>query len=132
MPTRIKRYRQRALISKLVVGILNLLSERYYKPHEDAGDVLIGLAVLQGQAEGRPMTSGMVAKYIGMPRATAYRRVAALVKQGRLNMDQETKTLSIPTKILNSSEALQTSREISRRIHQTNLALSKVDTDTIV
>jgi biotin operon repressor len=46
--------------------------------------LLVLLAVFVGDAENRPMSAPKIADYIGLPRASVYRRVRYLTDQGRI------------------------------------------------
>lgn len=46
--------------------------------------LLVLIAVYIGDAENRPMSASKIAGYVGLPRASVYRRIDRLTKEGRI------------------------------------------------
>lgn len=62
-----------------------LLKERRFGAR--AGDVLILMGVMIGQAEGKPLSAFKLADLVGIPRPTVMRRLARLTRDGLLMRD---------------------------------------------
>jgi predicted transcriptional regulator len=127
---RIQRFRQRALIARLFMEMLTTVSGQYSEL-TSYDDLLIGIAVALGQAEGRPMTTTKAAAFIGMPRTTVLRRVRVLVERGLLIEDPVTRHLQVPLERLNDESAVKMIARLEQLINSTAQALSKLDTKTI-
>jgi predicted transcriptional regulator len=50
-------------------------------------DIVLLSAVMIGHAEGRPMTCGKLSAYVGMPRATVFRRLQEMMSAGIIRHD---------------------------------------------
>jgi predicted transcriptional regulator len=78
------------IVAKLLLEIMRVASCRLFKQprYTSASDeVLIYAAIFLGHAEGRPMTAGKLADFIGMPRATVDRKVKLLAEKGFVSAD---------------------------------------------
>ncbi|KWN15868.1 hypothetical protein WM21_11880 [Burkholderia ubonensis] len=62
-----------------------LLRERRFGAR--AGDVLILMGVMIGEAEGKPLSAYKLAYLVGMPRPTVIRRLARLTRDGLVMRD---------------------------------------------
>jgi DNA-binding IclR family transcriptional regulator len=94
-------------------------------------DVLLCAAVYIGQCEGRLMTAGKLAEYIGMPRPTAFRKLHTLKERGVLDVSKSGRWCvsnnlpEISAKISRSVDALVPI------IHRAAAELSKLDAKPI-
>lgn len=130
MPKRIKTAKQRAELAKLTVWLVEYICQQYMGDEmfsASSGDVMLCCGIFVGQAEGRPMTAGNLADYIGMPRPTVVRRLKALEKRGLVEMDGSKALL--PMCIINSPA--MTTGEVVRRVHRVSANLSKMDSKPI-
>jgi DNA-binding IclR family transcriptional regulator len=76
---------KRSLIARVIIDTMRVYSRAYWKDEnigEHAIDILIGLAIMIGEAEGRPMSATDVAAYVGIPRATVIRHLHAAQADG--------------------------------------------------
>jgi hypothetical protein len=69
---------QRALVARTVMDMMRSVCRAYFGddaigPH--ALDLVLGMAIMLGQAEGRPMSTSDIAQYTGTPRATVFRKL---------------------------------------------------------
>jgi len=93
----------------------------------EADDVMLCAAVYIGQCEGRPMTSGKLADYIGMPRPTVARKLDELKHRGLVLANSKRKwciasnSPKVAARIAASVDALLP------LIHSASSALSKMD-----
>lgn len=74
-----------AVVSLLQINMMRTTVEVFLR--EDgitrfADEALLCTAMFLGQAEGRPMTVGKIAEYIGMPRPSAIRKLKSLKARG--------------------------------------------------
>lgn len=131
MPSRIKLSRQRAEISRLVLSLLRLST--VYNPSENYGatvtDALICTAIYIGQFEGKPMSTGKLSSYTGIPRPTVARHLVALLASGRI--EKPDGTYQLPLDALNDPDVIAMIVESERLIHRTSALLSKMDTKPI-
>lgn len=74
----------RLLIDLMRTAVALFLMEEYATSFSD--ELLICSAVFIGQAEGRLLSAAKIATYIGMPRATAIRKLQSLQKRGVVAM----------------------------------------------
>jgi len=121
-------------VSRMVLDILRVVSEGYLGEPYSAivlGDVLLCMAVDIGTTQGRPMTAAKLATYIGMPRATAIRRLKALEKRGLVEFQEVQNTYTVPAHMVQRLNVLKGRRQVERFVHQTSQALSKMDTRAI-
>lgn len=75
---------KRMLIAKVVIETLRVYSRAHFKD-EMIGthfeEILIGLAVLIGQTEGRPMSATDISAYVGIPRPTVIRHLQPAIRR---------------------------------------------------
>lgn len=74
-----------AICARLLLEITKRVSAAVLKSHEfgsHADLVMLCTAVWIGQVEKRPMTAGKLAAYVGIPRPTVVRKLAALRDAG--------------------------------------------------
>lgn len=131
MPYRSNLTKQRLIVAKYILEALREVSEIHFgtgKLASRADEVLICTAIFIGQAEGRPLTVSKLADYIGMPRPTAIRKVASLVRRGIVTEVPETKRLLIESAELYSAEMVRASRETIKKIKAAARDVSKLDT----
>ena len=86
MPTT-SRIRERASLARLTIGLVKTVLKGRARTRPIGGSVgslLISGAVLIGQADGKPKTASDIARYLGVPRATAQRKLNSLVRQGEV------------------------------------------------
>lgn len=132
MPGRIKAAKQRTELTRLVVWLVRYVCIQYMgddKFGASSGDVVLCCAIFTGQAEGRPMTPGKLAEYIGMPRPTVIRRIKVLEKRGLVEMLDGKAFL--PLEKLNRPHLITTLDDVSKRIHRASVFLSKMDSNPI-
>lgn len=85
MPKVRKLHSDAAEVCRLHLMIARSISHALFKSNKygsNADDVVLCCAVFIGQVEGRPMTAGKVADYVGIPRPTVVRKLRALVQAG--------------------------------------------------
>src|SRR5690242_18861630 len=80
-----ERAAERALVIRTVMDMLRSVCRAYVGdeavgPH--ALELIIGMAVMIGQAEDRPMSASDVAGYTGTPRATVVRKLREFERRG--------------------------------------------------
>jgi Fic family protein len=84
------RAKERALIAQLIIDLLKTAHAAHQrftgkaKPYltSDVESLLLGWAVLLGHVSGRPRNASEIARYLGVPRVTAKRKLDALEKGG--------------------------------------------------
>lgn len=121
--------RRRQLVIRMILDVIRVATEGYLHHTQnplDAQDFRLCIAAALGQTEGRLMTAAQMGRYVGIPRATAVRRVAGLVSRGILRIDPDSGTVHIPLEILNAEKALKVSSRVQELIHQTCESLAKV------
>lgn len=103
MPHRIKSAVDRVVLCKLLMGLtrevsVTYLGEANYGPW--ASDVILTCGVFVGQAEGKPLSVSALARFVGMPRPSVYRKLKEMEKKGLAKVTgtggRATLTLSVP------------------------------------
>ena len=132
MPGRMKFARQRAEITKLIVWMVRHICIQYLDDERfgaSSCDVVLCCAIIVGQAEGRPMTPGKLADYIGMPRSTVIRRLGVLTRRGLTEMVDGKAMLTAEK--LNRPDFKASIDDATKRIHSASARLSKMDSNPI-
>jgi predicted transcriptional regulator len=79
--------RQRALVAKSIIDAFRVFSVVYCgtpKIGDNADHILIGAALMVGEAENRPMSATDISEYLGIPRATVVRKLQQLHQMGHV------------------------------------------------
>lgn len=80
------RAKERALIAQLTIDLIRTIHHgRFGAGHINAGDLetlLLSGVVLVGHASGKPKNASEIGRYLGVPRATAQRKLEVLEKKG--------------------------------------------------
>lgn len=129
MPARIRMARQRLVILKTVLRVLQLVAAEYLGTAaygSKAGDAVLLCAIFIGQVEKRPMTAAKLADYAGVPRATVVRKLRAFEKRGLVEMDSGGR-VSLPVSKLNTDGMVGIVGTASRSVHSASTELSKMD-----
>lgn len=129
-----KLYKQRELVTKMVLEILRLISTEVLKTPEgvlDFPDLILCMALLMAQAQGKPMSPAKAGQYVGIPRATAVRRIAGLQAMGVVEIDPDTNKVSVSIPLLNAYDSLKVTGKIQGLIHSTCLDLTRLDTGRV-
>ncbi len=77
--------RERLVIARLVVALMRARASYYYPELGLAASYelqLVATAVFIGHASRRPMGASEIARFVGMPRPTALRRLGDLIRRG--------------------------------------------------
>ena len=78
--------RERLLVARTLIEITKGLQRTYANPGEPLGTTVellfVGICVFIGHLENRPMSASMVARFLEIPRTTAFRRLDKLLKRG--------------------------------------------------
>lgn len=85
-----QRFPQGAVISRLLLDLLHSTASGLLlagAADVSCADVILVCAVFIGHTDGRPMTAGKLAAYVGMPRPTAVRRLQELMTRGIVRQD---------------------------------------------
>lgn len=129
MPARIKLVRERLVMAKMVLRVVQLLCAEYMETAafgSHADDAVLLCAIFIGQAEGRPMTAAKLADYAGMPRATVVRKLRDYVKRGIVDLDADCRA-TLPEHRLNDSSIISMIEAATKAVHNTSSELSKMD-----
>ncbi len=132
MPNR-KLQKETLIVCRLLVSIVRTTAAIFEDGHtfsHTVPDVLLCAAIFIGEAEGRPMTAGKVATYIGMPRPTVLRRITALIDLGHVSRDPDG-TLRMIRNTGNIVRERAATVENLQHINRAVLALSKMDIQAI-
>ncbi len=86
------RAKERALIGQLIIDLLKTANASWVRRRRRAGakphlvgeieNMLLGWAVLLGHVSGKPRNASEIARYLGIPRVTAQRRLDGLEATG--------------------------------------------------
>jgi DNA-binding transcriptional ArsR family regulator len=94
-------------------------------------ELLICSAVFIGHAEGRALTAGKIADYIGMPRPTVIRKLQALEARGVVEQ-AKSKTYRIAMQNGDVRERVNAAiRACTQHIHRASAELSRLDSAAI-
>lgn len=129
MPARIKRAKERIVLSRLTLKLTQLVDVSFTKTGKfgsSADDVMLLLAVFIGQAEARPMTPGKLAEYVGIPRATVIRKTRLMQQNGWLEAGRDG-ALTVPVALLNTPDVMQSVEDAAHAIRKAAAELSKMD-----
>lgn len=78
---------QRALVCKSIIDAFRVFSVVYCgtpRIGDNADHILIGAALMVGEAENRPMSATDISEYLGIPRATVVRKLQQLHQMGHV------------------------------------------------
>jgi hypothetical protein len=128
MPTRIKLVRQRLVLAKMVLRVLQLIAAEYLETAQYgsvADDLVLLCAIFVGQAEGRPMSSSKLADFAGMPRPTVIRKLRELQTRHLVHMMDGKATL--PADRLNADCTLSMIDTAAKSVARASAELSKMD-----
>jgi hypothetical protein len=136
-PVSLSRVQRRgAITARLTIDLIraNIVA---YKEGTDfdasASEVLLGAALFVGQAEGKPMTAAKAAAYIGMPRATAVRKLQEMKVGGVAEVSPDGRHWRL-TFDATSERAKRTAELIEEKasaIQKAAAKLSKMDTPPV-
>jgi hypothetical protein len=114
-------------VSLAWLGFLRELALTRYR--DDPGPhilpLVLGLALYVGQYEGRPFTAHKLAQWLGIPRPTVIRRLAAMIKMGAV--ERRGKYYYLPEEWLDSQQAIGLVRQLTQIINSACALLSKMD-----
>lgn len=130
MPASVRLKPQRVIICKLAIDLMREIAAAYIDSDRAAvvaDEILICLAVCVGYLERRPLTAAKAAEFVGMPRATAIRKLASLEQRGFVLRAAGGK-FTLPSALMNSPTVVECVRSLERAIHKASRDLSKVDT----
>jgi len=131
LPQRSVRHaRIRTRIAKSVLHLVRMYSKTYFRSDaigEHAIDILIGMTVMQAQAEAKPMTAGDVGAALGMPRTTVLRRLSASPLRDVVAPIKIGRRLIYLAKEPNRPEVINSMREAIQHLHSISAELSKLD-----
>lgn len=116
----------RLMIARLTLKLMQhystaILQDQHYG--KNAQDIIILLGVAVGTHENKPMTAAKLSEFICIPRPTIVRRVAGLVDDGLLRLDERKliylsdiadKRASKAAPILNKTAILRTATFLSK------------------
>lgn len=126
-----KKLERQALIACQLLIELVRTSVRVFDDGENISqnysDLLLTAAVYLGEAEGRPMSAGKLAIFIGMPRPTVLRHLADLEGRGHTYRDARG-SWRIPANEMLWKKISSAVRQNVGCIHRAAAALSKMDT----
>jgi hypothetical protein len=130
MPSKIKLAKQRLTICKLVMLVVAECCTNYLETDMAAAasdELMLCVAVLIGQLEGRPMTASKIAAYAGMNRVTTIRKLGDLQRRG-LAEKRASGVYVLPVERLNSSKLTEMVQRLIKHIQLTASQLSKLNT----
>jgi hypothetical protein len=117
---------QRALIGSTILDVLRAYSLAHYGTErigENLEEILIGCALIIGQAEGSPMSASDVSGFLGIPRATVDRKLKTAVAQGRLKPQRDGRRVQYV--LVNHSDP-QITGQIEKIINRLQLVCQKL------
>lgn len=133
MPNTTKLAPQRLAICKLWLDAIRDLVGVHFD-HDQfgaaAGELMLCIAVLIGQLEGRPMSVSKLATYTGVPRVTAIRKLRSLHER-KIISRAESGHYMIDTKRMNGRKAIAVALRNIHRVRVTAEKLSKLDSGEI-
>jgi hypothetical protein len=114
-------------VSLAWLGFLRELALTRYR--DDPGPhilpLVLGLALYVGQYEGRPFTANKLGAFLGIPRPTVTRKLAAMIEVG--TVERRGTYYYLPEKWLDSPEAVGLVRQLTQIINSACALLSKMD-----
>lgn len=132
MTMRIIDKEKRVIVFTLVIDVLRIMTAAVFDGRRSAEvttDILLGCAVLVGQAEGHPLNASKVAEFAGVSRPTAVRRLMAMVEIGVL--ERKGRAYLVPDKVANNPRLLATAAELRTMIIKAGVKLSTLDTQEL-
>lgn len=126
-----KKLERQALIACQLLIEMVRTSARVFNDGENISqnysDLLLTCAIYLGEAEGKPMSAGKLAIFIGMPRPTVLRRLADLEARSHTYKDARG-SWRIPANEMLWKKITVAVRQNVACIQRASLALSKMDT----
>lgn len=134
MITGVNQSAQRLAIATLMLAMVRHMNSQDITRSEHFGssadELLIFLAVIVGQLEGRPMTAGKLATYAGVPRATADRKLKTMVARGIVQRSYSG-AFTVPLERINCPEQVEACTKVQALIRQTADRLSKMGSGSV-
>jgi DNA-binding transcriptional ArsR family regulator len=121
---------QRRVICQTILETLRGYSRAYLgseRVGDHAGDLMIMIALLLGQIEGRPLSASDIAEYIGMPRATVLRHLSAISKHVELIRQKDGRRTTFIMGRASNPELADLIRKINSRVSAACRELAKMD-----
>jgi hypothetical protein len=126
---------QRALVLRTVMEMMRSAC-RAYVGSEDIGphalDLVLGMAIMVGQAEGRPMSTSDIANYTGTPRSTVLRKLKQFEERGAAKSRLVGTRRLVWLLQVNDPQVLRHVAWMLPHFSQRGSDLSKLDTKTVV
>jgi hypothetical protein len=126
---------QRALVLRTVMEMMRSAC-RAYVGSEDIGpyalDLVLGMAIMVGQAEGRPMSTSDIANYTGTPRSTVLRKLKQFEQRGTVRTKLVGTRRLVWLLQVNDPQVLRHVAWMLPHFSQRGSDLSKLDTKTVV
>lgn len=132
MTMRIIDKEKRVIVLKLIIDVMRIMSTAVFdgrRSAEVSTDMLLGCAVLVGQAEGHPLNASKVAEFVGVARPTAVRRLMAMVEIGVL--ERQGRAFLVPERVANNPRLVASAAELRAMIIKTAAKLSKLDSQRV-
>jgi DNA-binding transcriptional ArsR family regulator len=133
MPERAKRNERMMILMRLII---DLSREAYASRNDDDyfganwERALLMMAVAIGQMEGRPMSASKIAQYIGVPRATASRKLDELSAMGLLSKNDQ-KQFVIVSLDVHAPRLAHAIDAMERLVRMASTELSRLDSVAI-
>lgn len=120
------------ILSRLTVEIVRSSIDIFFEGDRSASaiDVLICSGLFVGQAEGRLMTAGKLAEFVGVPRTTILRRLDALKERGIISGPVEKRwSMSDDSSRVHARRAATDA--LMRHFRKATAEVSKVDSEHV-
>jgi len=121
---------ERTALVRAILDILKLASSAYLghdKLGDSGSDLIVGMAIIIGHADGKPMTATDISNYIGMPRTTVLRRLNLLIANNIVEVIDDRGRLCFVLTKINDPKVLDNFLHIARKAIASADVLSKMD-----
>jgi hypothetical protein len=127
---KIKKARQRAVLSRLMIDMMRTVHGAYAPASEPFGTRLetfyIALCVALGDIDGKPFSVAKIAAYMRVPRTTVIRRLDQLQHWGLI--DRQGRRYYVHDTALNSLIGMRSSEQVRRILSKATQELAILDT----
>lgn len=124
------RNARRMVVMRLVIDMLRDCYAAYFDDGNFGGSaelILICMVISMGQIEGKPVSASTIADYLGIPRATAMRKLTELQSLDLVRRVSRTSYIFKPLDVPPGQLQIRTLATLERRIHEASTALLKLN-----
>lgn len=123
-----ERSEQRRIVVKSILDLLRTVCRAYFKDDaigDHATELIVGLALVLGQSEGRPMTASDLSNYTGTSRTTVSRAIRKMESRGAVAREKQGRRVVFWLTRVNDPDIVSEVFNTVRIIQQASFDLTK-------